>query len=101
MWPQHVDPVLIDAQRERGWPDFHPEDFCHRCGNRNLSWHVDADTWNTVMRGGDPAGWGDWQEIICPPCFTELAEPHGFTAWHLSRDTHGILALAPERKDHT
>jgi hypothetical protein len=26
------DPAEIAAQRNLGWPDFHPEDYCHRCG---------------------------------------------------------------------
>jgi len=61
----------IDAQREKGWPDFHPEDYCHRCGGRNVySWHAPDDVWNTVVAGR-------WQEIICPQCFTDLAREAG------------------------
>lgn len=65
----------LDAQRRKGWTDFHPEAFCHRCGGPNVSWHVDSETWNAVMR---PAGeTGRWGEIICPVCFVELAgSPH-------------------------
>lgn len=52
----------------------HPEDYCHRCGGRNLSWWCDSDLWNAVMR---PDGQGSpwlWNEIICPQCFADLAE---------------------------
>lgn len=57
----------IYRQRSLGWPDFHPEDYCHRCGARNLkSWAVDSACWNAA--GID----GRWNEIICPQCFAEL-----------------------------
>lgn len=77
-----VDPVRktqadFDAQHDTGWPDFHPEDYCHRCGMPNISWHVDSDVWNLVMRpDGHEAAW-QWDEIICPVCFVQLAGgPH-------------------------
>ena len=52
----------------------HPEDYCHRCLNPNLSWFIDPAVWNPVMRPeGDDAPWR-WNEIICPQCFAELFE---------------------------
>jgi ribosomal protein L40E len=64
---ESVTLVEINRQRSIGWPDFHPEDYCHRCGARNVSsWAVDADEWRTA--GID----GRWNEIICPQCFAEL-----------------------------
>lgn len=89
----------LEVQRLKRWSDFHPEEFCHRCGKRNVSWWVDSSIWNPVMR---PAGVylrdGEW-EIICPPCFIELAAEYGFTGWTLRHD-HGSwelvwLAAAP------
>jgi len=82
-----VDANDIEAQRAKGWTDFHPEEFCHRCGCPNVSWYVDSLVWNDVMRGGSPEGWGDWQEIICVPCFMELAEAHyGACTWRIIRE---------------
>ncbi len=31
----------INAQRDAGWPDFHPEDYCHRCGRPNGNRFID------------------------------------------------------------
>jgi hypothetical protein len=66
--------AYIDQQRRDGWPDIHPEDFCHRCAGRNISWHIASDVWNAVMRPeGADSPWR-WSEIICPACFAELFE---------------------------
>lgn len=51
----------------------HPEDYCHRCLGKNLSWSMDNETWNAVMRGPDAPEY-TWGEIICPQCFAELYE---------------------------
>ena len=87
----------IERQRDVGWPDWHPEDFCHRCWNRNISWATPADVWDPVMRGGDHGSFGPWGEIICIPCFIELSGPG--KAWTLAYDENGttILALLPQR----
>ena len=50
------------TQRAAGWPDWHPEDYCHRCGGRNASWHVDSDRFNAAM--GKPSE-HRWNGIIC------------------------------------
>ncbi len=57
----YAAPSEIVRQREAGWPDFHPEDFCHRCGRRNICWHVDSDLWNAVV--------DNRPDILCPTCF--------------------------------
>jgi len=89
-----VDGADIAAQRNSGWPDFHPEDFCHRCGCQNVSWYIDSDVWNPVMRGGTVDGW-EWQEIVCIPCFIELAEAHfGARVWRVTRDEFGTEVLS-------
>lgn len=62
----------------------HPEDYCHRCLGPNLSWYIDSDVWNDIMR---PAGQEEWlwSEIICPACFAELFEAkYGPTSFALS-----------------
>ncbi len=81
----------IDAERASGWHNYHPEFYCHRCGCRNLTWWTDPETWNPVMR---PAGvdtrW-HWNEIICMPCFTELADLRAgrSLSWRIVRDGRG------------
>ncbi len=62
----------IDAQRAEGWPDFHPEDYCHRCGGRNVgSWFVDSDRFDAAF--GSPSE-HPYQGIVCPGCFVEAHE---------------------------
>lgn len=85
--PKSVPVEEIARQRERGWPDFHPEDYCHRCGGRNVaSWFVDSDRFNAAM--GAPED-HQWNGIICPGCFVELHEQAtGLMAtWKLAPDT--------------
>lgn len=60
----------IDRQRSLGWPDFHPEDYCHRCGCRNVEcWFTPQDSWAEATLIGR-----QWNHIICPACFTKLHE---------------------------
>lgn len=62
----------IDMQRAKGWPDFHPEEICHRCGGVNVpSWWVESDRFNLAM--GPPIE-HQWQGIVCPGCFVQLHE---------------------------
>lgn len=56
----------IDRQRSLGWPDFHPEDFCHQCGGRNPIWWVDSDRFNAAY--GHPSE-HPHNGIVCPSCF--------------------------------
>jgi len=56
----------IEKQRAMGWPDFHPETYCHRCGRPNIpSWSVDSALWN---QAAEP------HEILCPICFVTAYE---------------------------
>lgn len=79
-----VTPEQIVEQRAKGWPDFHPEDYCHRCGGRNVySWHAPNEVWNQLREAELlPAS-----DIVCPQCFTELARHQGIapSVWHLIR----------------
>ena len=84
-----VTAAEIVSQRALGWPDFHPEDFCHRCGAANVCWYTDSTTWNDVM--GDETRWNG---ILCIPCFIALTEDRvGGCAWRLTRDEHGSEVL--------
>ena len=55
----------INAQRDAGWPDFHPEDFCHRCGRPYGNWFIDLGEpeWYAITGGIG---------IVCPSCFMAL-----------------------------
>lgn len=65
-----IDPTIIPKQRAAGWPDFHPERYCHRCGNRNPVWTADADLWAIVSRAY--LGHESHAGIVCPMCADEL-----------------------------
>ena len=62
-WVQSVTPAEIVRQRQIGWVDFHPEDFCHVCGHRNPCWSTGGD-WDVVFPGHNG--------IVCPTCFATL-----------------------------
>lgn len=71
----------IEQQRQKGWPDFHPEDYCHDCGARNLtSWYVDSDRFNLAM--------GSDRGIVCPQCFV--------TGWEQQTGLRAVWRLVPE-----
>jgi hypothetical protein len=82
----------FDRQRASGWPDFHPEDYCHRCGNPNPSWWVAGPVWNLVIRTDREPG-DRWNEIICPSCFAELAGDITFELRVDPNTTRGALLL--------
>ncbi|MFI7678540.1 hypothetical protein [Actinophytocola sp. NPDC049390] len=71
-WVAAVLPEEIGRQRTASWPDFHPEDFCHRCGRRNPVWYVDAELWNkgTAERRATTG----FDSVLCPSCFVEMYE---------------------------
>lgn len=78
MWEEVANPV--DAQPT----DRHPESYCHRCGGPNFTWSAPSPLWNHVMRGGSIDGPWQWDEIICPVCFVQLAEAAGMaSSWRL------------------
>lgn len=80
-----VLPEEILRQRAMGWPDFHPEDFCHRCGRRNAVWWVGGDLWKAAVEGRERGV----VDILCPSCFTELFEARSGTrcVWQLRLET--------------
>lgn len=67
---RRVDVAYIEAQRLAGWPDIHPEDYCHKCGVAFEPWFTDRETWL--------AGTSAWaaqtgrEGICCMPCFIEM-----------------------------
>lgn len=95
---QRVSVEYIQEQRAAGWPNIHPEDHCHRCGNRNLSWWVDSTIWEAAMVDA----FTPFDGIVCPSCFAAIwAETWPDTTWELrlSPDTRGARAYlaAPSR----
>lgn len=81
-WPAPIDPAEIDEQRAKGWPDFHPETYCHKCGRTNPTWWIDTAMWNQTH--GD-----DYVTVLCPSCFTIAWEKQagGRIIWELRPDT--------------
>lgn len=82
--PAMVTPDDITEQRAKGWADWHPEDYCHRCGRRNPCWWVDSDRWNPAVHALGLT----YTAILCPSCFVEGHEQAtGMTcAWYLTPD---------------
>jgi hypothetical protein len=75
-----VLPGEIERQRELGWSEFHPEDYCHRCGGRNIVWFVKNPIWNAAA---------EQHLILCPSCLViaheeATGEKH---VWELRIDT--------------
>lgn len=89
---QRVELSEIDNQRTLGWIDFHPEDFCHRCGNRNLeSWSAPSWWWNRVW-ADSAEDEDDYQGIVCPQCFNELAAQSGLSpTWRIEPDMATVV----------
>lgn len=69
-----IDPEEIVRQRRLGWPDFHPEDYCHRCGRRNMTWS--SPEWPELVGGHGG--------ILCPVCFADYDQNAIWilTRWH-------------------
>lgn len=69
----HIDVEDIDRQRDVGWVDFHPEDYCHNCGTRNIqSWSTDNIEWNLVTSSHFSESGPEI--ILCPQCYVEIWE---------------------------
>lgn len=94
--------TAIESGRTAGLPaharpgnSTHPESYCHRCGGPNTVWVAPSPLWNSVMRGGDSRAADDFDGIVCPTCFTELAEERGVARdWRLTaRDVRVELPL--------
>lgn len=85
-WVEAITPEEVHRQRAAGWPDFHPEEFCHRCGRRNAgSWWVDGDLWNEAVVGRDRGV----VDILCPSCFVaeHERETGQTTSWQMVPST--------------
>lgn len=94
-WVESVTLDTIERQRENGWPDFHPEDFCHRCGRRNPVWVTDAGEWEFAT-GHMPRG---VLTILCPSCFAAAHEAAGGerVCWELTDFADSGPAITPEQ----
>lgn len=82
----------IAEQCALGWRDFHPEAYCHRCGQRNVkSWAAPNTLWAEAK-----AATPDWpaSDIVCPQCFTEALEA---TRGHY--DTFWVSTFDPEASE--
>lgn len=68
----------IASQRARGWPDFHPEDYCHRCGRPNPIWS--SPEWPELV--GGHGGNDRHPGVLCPTCYMLTYPEHG---WKVTR----------------
>ncbi len=84
----------IEEERRLGWVNFHPEDYCHRCGRPNISWYVSNDEWSLAVDVIIPL-------ILCPQCFVAAWEAvTGFTGtWELHLDPATDQRLRQTRRD--
>lgn len=65
----------------------HPEATCGRCGGPNVTWSAPSPLWNAVMRGGSINGAEEFDGIVCPVCFAQLAEERGIAKlWRFSAE---------------
>lgn len=48
----------------------HPEDFCQKCGNKNVVWSAPTEIWDKVFPE---------EGIVCPQCFAFSAEELGYS----------------------
>lgn len=71
-----VTPEFIVQQRALGWPDIHPEDYCHRCGRPNPCWF--SPEFVSLV--------GSYSGIMCPSCFAAL-DPDPTAVWCFTRTT--------------
>lgn len=79
-----VTAEYIAGQREAGWPDIHPEDYCHKCGTRNMLWVASREDWLAAT-----SAWATEtgrEGICCPQCFAEMHEEQadGRVVWVLT-----------------
>lgn len=63
-------PDEIERQRAVGWPEIHPEDFCHRCGMENMLWAAEREEWLKATKAW--AAETGREGICCPQCFADL-----------------------------
>jgi hypothetical protein len=95
LWVQAVTLDAIADQRARNWPDFHPEDFCHRCGHRNAySWAVHNDYWEAIPVEQRPTS-----DIMCISCFDTLFRAVTGMDIHWELSTHTVIKRAPEPEE--
>lgn len=99
-WVQSVTPAEIVRQRSLKWPDFHPEDFCHRCGKAFTNWSASRKDWLTATSKW--AAETGREGICCIDCFAEMHE--GATGqrsnlvvsfWRGSWEAHGDATFWP------
>lgn len=80
IWATEAERTPAPAESVVGAPPDarHPEDDCHRCGRSlEIPWTAPSPLWNAVMRGGSILNDDDFDGIVCPTCFAQLAKDRG------------------------
>lgn len=83
---ERVSPDWIKSQRDQGWPDMHPEDYCHKCGARNPKWCA-ASREDWLMATFAWAAETGREGICCVTCFAGMYEEQSGESpvWMLTR----------------
>lgn len=70
----------VDHTTPHGWvleeKQVSNESVCNKCGGPNPIWACESPLWNYVMRNNNDSP-EPFNGIICPVCFTQLAEEAG------------------------
>jgi hypothetical protein len=74
------------AEWAAGWPNIHPEDYCQRCLNRNITWTIASDRFNLAVKALGLRS----TSIICIACFVEghMKATGLRCSWTISPFTH-------------
>lgn len=82
-----IERLRAHLQARRAADTTHPEASCGRCGGPNITWCAPSPLWNAVMRGGSIDGEEEYDGIVCPGCFAQLAEERGIAhRWRLTAE---------------
>lgn len=82
------------------------DEYCRRCGGGNVIWSAQSPLWNYVMRENDINGPIKYADLVCVPCFMELAVEKGLPAigWRLTLvpEPEGLIYQTPSGRywDH-
>lgn len=71
---------------------------CNHCGGRNVVWSAPSPLWNLVMRHNDINGEPLHHDLVCIPCFVQIAGDAGIEGvWRVAVDPEpkGLIKVTP------
>jgi hypothetical protein len=79
--------------------DLRDHEQCRHCGGRNVVWSAASPLWNYVMRGNDINGEPLHGDLVCIPCFIQIAVDAGLPehGWRLTLvpELEGLIYETP------